>query len=360
MRNVYFIRHGDIGLKDKRYIGMTDLPLSIEGREACRSFAEAFAKQRSCDGFLSIFSSPLIRAKETAKFLLKPFSLDGSSDVDGNEMVQIIPALSEINMGVMENVRMEEFQRDFPEEYEKRGQDIEHYKPEGGENFLEAERRFSAGLDEIVQSLKNKMQSDDVVIVSHSGVMRSFLCRLRGMPMDAMFTISFPYLHVEEVPFYEVESGILYDKYQVPANVVRHMRKVRDVAEEICSRVDPECRHYDRERIGRACLLHDLLRAERHHWEASADALEHEGMADIAGMVRMHHSSDIDEVGPLTEAEILFYADKCVQEDKVVFVDERFQASLKKCKTEEALRHHDALFHKTKCIARKIDAMCEC
>ena len=196
MRNVYFIRHGDIGLKDKRYIGMTDLPLSIEGREACRSFAEAFAKQRSCDGFLSIFSSPLIRAKETAKFLLKPFSLDGSSDVDGNEMVQIIPALSEINMGVMENVRMEEFQRDFPEEYEKRGQDIEHYKPEGGENFLEAERRFSAGLDEIVQSLKNKMQSDDVVIVSHSGVMRSFLCRLRGMPMDAMFTISFPYLHV--------------------------------------------------------------------------------------------------------------------------------------------------------------------
>lgn len=161
-------------------------------------------------------------------------------------------------------------------------------------------------MDEIVQSLKNKMQSDDVVIVSHSGVMRSFLCRLRGMPMDAMFTISFPYLHVEEVPFYEVESGILYDKYQVPENVVRHMRKVRDVAEEICSRVDPECRHYDRERIGRACLLHDLLRAERHHWEASADALEHEGMADIAGMVRMHHSSDIDEVGPLTEAEILF------------------------------------------------------
>ena len=113
----------------------------------------------------------------------------------------------------------------------------------------------------------------------------------------------------------------------------------------------------NRVRVMKACLLHDLCRAEKQHARVSAEAIRKEGYPVIAALVAGHHEaaySEREAQGPLTEAEILFYADKRVQEDKLVSVEERFRESRKKCRSPEACAQHDAMLAKTLKIEEKI------
>ena len=89
----------------------------------------------------------------------------------------------------------------------------------------------------------------------------------------------------------------------------------------------------------------------------SAEAIRMEGYPAIAALVAVHHQaaySEQEAQGPLTEAELLFYADKRVQEDVLVSVEERFRESRKKCRSPEACAHHDAMLAKTLEIEKKI------
>lgn len=128
------------------------------------------------------------------------------------------------------------------------------------------------------------------------------------------------------------------------------MRKVAELTEEILAKIDPKGIKYGRERLTRAAMLHDLMRTQKKHAEATADVLEAEGMEDIAAMVRVHHNAEMHGDADVSEADILFYADKRVEEDRIVSLKERFTKSLAKCRTEEAVHHHDQLLEKSEII----------
>ena len=150
------------------------------------------------------------------------------------------------------------------------------------------------------------------------------------------------------------EISRLYQKYRTPQQVIRHMRKVAEVADRL---MDGMKMCGSRVRVMQACLLHDLCRAEKEHARVSAKAIRMEGYPAIAALVAVHHQaaySEREAQGPLTEAELLFYADKRVQEDRLVSVEERFRESRKKCRSPEACAHHDAMLAKTLKIEKKI------
>lgn len=254
-------------------------------------------------------------------------------------------------------------------------------------------------------------EEEIILVVAHAGVIRAYLSLLMGRDLDHLMDIPLPYASVTELEVCRkavdseglrppekpgvgddekadreqggddadiktcreeicvVPDGIgvrpeelldaaeisrLYQKYQTSQQVIRHMRKVAEVADRL---MDGMKMCGSRVRVMQACLLHDLCRAEKQHARVSAEVIRKEGYPDIAALVAVHHQaaySEQEAQGPLTEAELLFYADKRVQEDVLVSVEERFRESRKKCRSPEACAHHDAMLAKTLKIEKKI------
>ena len=73
-----------------------------------------------------------------------------------------------------------------------------------------------------------------------------------------------------------------------------------------------------------AALLHDVARAEPRHGDAGAELLERLGYSRVARIVRRHMRLG-DALGDdLDETQVVYLADKLVQEDRIVGVEERF------------------------------------
>lgn len=269
----------------------------------------------------------------------------------------------------------------------------------------------SSRVGEIDARSSDADEEEIILVVAHAGVIRAYLSLLMGRDLNQLMDIPLPYASVTELEVCRkavdseglrppeksgvrddekvdreqggddadiktcreeicvVPDGIgvrpeelldaaeisrLYQKYQTPEQVIRHMRKVAEVADRL---MDGMKMCGSRVRVMQACLLHDLCRAEKQHARVSAEVIRKEGYPAIAALVAVHHQaaySEREAQGPLTEAELLFYADKRVQEDVLVSVEERFRESRKKCRSPEACAHHDAMLAKTLKIEEKI------
>lgn len=269
----------------------------------------------------------------------------------------------------------------------------------------------SSRVGEIDARSSDADEEEIILVVAHAGVIRAYLSLLMGRDLNQLMDLPLPYASVTELEVCRkavdseglcppekpgvgddekadreqggddadiktcreeicvVPDGIgvrpeelldaaeisrLYQKYQTPQQVIRHMRKVAEVADRL---MDGMKMCGSRVRVMQACLLHDLCRAEKQHARVSAEAIRKEGYPAIAALVAVHHQaaySEQEAQGPLTEAELLFYADKRVQEDRLVSVEERFRESRKKCRSPEACAHHDAMLAKTLKIEKKI------
>ena len=362
MRKIYLVRHGKRE-GEGRFIGITDVPLNNAGRKEAAILSGFFNDLAAKKGTMPlIFTSPLVRSRETAEII--------AGGLPGVKLKEV-PMLHEVDLGEWEGRSLEEIKRSYPEEFEERDRVIGTFKIPGGENFLEGGERFKKAVFDIREGTE---KDRDIIIVAHAGVIRAFLSILKNRDINAIREIPLPYTSVttlsdtgEETLVESVgirplsmldseEIGELYKKYQVPENVIRHMKKVCETALEIYEGI-PEKNKLNKERIEKACLLHDLLRSEPHHETASAEAVIKEGYPEVAELIRMHHSPDFspeDRNLSISEEELLFYADKVTLEDRKVSLEERFSKSREKCLTKEALEKHSALYEKAKMIRDKV------
>ena len=405
MRRIYLIRHGmpEKSTSEKVYIGVTDIPLSTRGRAEAAQLGRYFIHHLSATTTVRILTSPLQRCRQTAEEIQRVLS-DGGIKLSEPSVVE---ALHEIGLGEWEGKRVQEIRERFPEMYEARGRALGTYHTPGGESFLEAGVRFQKAIEAYLPDLD---ESESLLIVAHAGVIRAYLSLLTGRELDHLMDIPLPYASVTELLLNSegtcvvpdcigvrpeemldaAEITRLYQKYETPKQVIRHMRKVAELAMQLMDGIQmrgTEIRSIDatgedtvsapsdscvlavemekaavmpglnRVRVMKACLLHDLCRAEKEHARVSAEAIRKEGYPAIAALVAGHHEaaySEREAQGPLTEAEILFYADKRVQEDVLVSVKERFRESRKKCRSPEACAKHDAMLAKTLKIEKKI------
>lgn len=168
---IYLIRHGEIDKPSARsFLGQTDLHLNNNGIRQ----AEALREQLQDIAFTQVFSSPLQRAMQTAALV------SGKSAAS----IQQIEQFKEINLGTWEGMTVDEIKARFPGAYEQRGQDLEFFRPGGGESFGDlAARSYPALL-----SLADKHQGP-LLVVAHAGVNRVILSRLQHKPLQQIFTI---------------------------------------------------------------------------------------------------------------------------------------------------------------------------
>jgi probable phosphoglycerate mutase len=160
---IFLVRHGSTILTaEDRFAGATDVPLSDEGREQARRLA----LRLSHESIAAAYASPLDRAAETARVVVKPHRLE----------VRLLPELREISHGRWEEMTRREVDERFPEEAAAWNDDPYTFAPEGGESGLAATARALPAILEIVR----RHPGERVIVVSHKATIRLLLSSLLG------------------------------------------------------------------------------------------------------------------------------------------------------------------------------------
>ena len=334
MRRVCLLRHArpDVPPDKRLCLGRTDLPLGALGRmQACRT-AVCMADL----AFEAVYTSPLKRAAETAGFF--------------SPAARVRSDLREIDCGDWDGLDFSEIQRRWPELYAARGRDLSLPMP-NGETAEEVKARAGRALEQILAET-----TGDVLIVAHSFVIRSLLGDCGARLPYASLTILGEENAVGMVPETPLTPGLadlLLTVAAPGAAIEAHCRAVEREARRICDALPLAL---DADLLSAAALLHDVARAEPDHAKTAARWLRELGYESAAYIVGQHHDHDS---AILNEGAILYLADKCVLEDRVVPLAERFAESEAKCLTEEAKAAHARRYAAAERLREEVNAMCQ-
>ncbi len=183
MSHIGLLRHGEVA-GGTRFRGRLDDPLTPHG---WRQMRDALAG----DGpWQAVVSSPLQRcaafARDWAEERDLPLVLDGR--------------LAEIDFGAWEGHTVAEIHAREPEALGRFWSDPVNHPPPGGESLAVFSRRVLSAWEEI------QADGRDTLVVTHGGVIRVLLCRLRGLELSAA-----PGLEVGHGALVRVENGRLLE-----------------------------------------------------------------------------------------------------------------------------------------------------
>ena len=377
-KTIYLIRHGEIDIEEKLCIGTTDVPLSEHGLMQAKRLGMWMARKVIRENApYKIYSSPSIRCAKTAERMIELTPLKP-------DQIIVVPELHEIEMGEWDGMRFSEIKQRFPEAYIERGRHFWDYKVPGGESFEEAGKRFVAYLKELALEQNPTEQEEILYIVAHAGIIRAAIAYLGEADTDRLMDLDIKYASVTKIrsgviagqPDFEVEiigghpAAIpvnrrvdeILDRYSVPDHIRRHMKKVSEVLLSVADHIDPHREIYDRELLYSSAMLHDFAKLHKHLRAAGTEQLRIDGYELLADLIAEHETIELhrelaiekDGVRYLSEEDLLYYADKRVKEDTIVSLQERFELSLPKCRTPEAVMKHRLRWNKAIAIENDI------
>lgn len=170
MTSIYLLRHGATAsnlLVPYRLQGRcSNLPLDDRGREQARRAAVALAGLRCA----AVYSSPLLRALETAQIVAQPHGLTPV----------VVPELTEADLGRWEGKTWEEIEASEPELYHQYHAHPGTVPYPEGESFLDVQRRVTA----VLAGLAARHPDQAIVVVGHNVVNRAVLAGMLGVPID--------------------------------------------------------------------------------------------------------------------------------------------------------------------------------
>lgn len=178
---LYFMRHGETAWNEQGLLqGSTDIPLNDYGIQLAIATAEGLAAEGTV--FDRIFTSPLLRASQTARIIAKKQGVPAIADQRLREMCFGEYEGMKISE-IMENPEHERFARFFkaPAQYEKVGT---------SESFEDATIRAKEFLEECILPLENTCEN--VLVVCHGGIVRVFLCLIGNIPYEDYWKIYQP------------------------------------------------------------------------------------------------------------------------------------------------------------------------
>lgn len=128
------------------------------------------------------------------------------------------------------------------------------------------------------------------------------------------------------------ECAVLFRLYRTPDRVIRHCEAVAAVASEIAGRLNRKAHlALNVPQIYAAALLHDIAREMPCHGRAGADIVTVEGFPDLAESIAVHMDLALpDGAFEIGCREILYLADKLVDEDQLVPLELRLARALER------------------------------
>lgn len=148
-------------------------------------------------------------------------------------------------------------------------------------------------------------------------------------PSDYQRILSYPL--DRSIPTVE-ECEALFSVYQPDPQVKKHGETVSKVALKLAASLNRRAScTLDLDLVRAASLLHDLAKGQSNHALAGAAILKQEGFEGVAGVVSRHMDLKVpDECLKIDAASIVYLADKLVEQDRVVTIEQRFAQAQKK------------------------------
>ena len=221
---LYFVRHGETDWNVKKKIqGKTDVPLNENGKQQAKELADMLLDRKK-EGTLQVvraYTSPQLRAAQTAQEAAIALDIPCIA-ADG---------LREMDMGDWEGRSWEsitqenakEYQDDSEwEDYIKQWEDLENAKEyqdwdanrryvhtPHGECYNEVLRR---ALDTLGMILER--ETEDVLIVTHSGVLMALRCYIAGQTFEEMGIIRYKTKNAEVVEIFADDVKDAIERFQ--------------------------------------------------------------------------------------------------------------------------------------------------
>jgi broad specificity phosphatase PhoE len=172
MTTLWLVRHGQTNWNlTGRWQGQASH--APELNEVGRAQALSIRDQLKNVPFTAIYSSDLLRSRQTAELIAKPLGLP----------VTLEPRLREMNLGSWEGMLSDDIQAQFPQELLMRAQDPLNTRAPQGESPSEVATRVYAALDEIAA----KHRGESVLIVAHGVSLAVIICRTEQIPLDRVY-----------------------------------------------------------------------------------------------------------------------------------------------------------------------------
>jgi len=166
----------------KKVQGARNPRLSEKGKKQAQLLAQRFKEMR----FDAVYSSHLSRAYETAEILT-------------NSNICILEDLQEIKLGVWEGKTINQVNKEYKELSRQWYQEPLGVKIPGGETILEFRERIVQAFDRI----KAQHQNQEVLVVTHGGVITVYLAHLLEMNLNKVWSITVKNSSITLLNFYK-------------------------------------------------------------------------------------------------------------------------------------------------------------
>lgn len=161
------VRHGETDWNRlNRCQGISDVPLNSEGKNQARSLAESLRNEN----LTAIYSSDLVRARETAHEIAKFHMLE----------VNLSEDLREMDQGEFEGLDFEFIRANYSDVLKVWREEPETLRIPGGESLLEVQDRAW----NVFTSLYDLYGENKIVIVSHNLTIITLLCKFAGKSLN--------------------------------------------------------------------------------------------------------------------------------------------------------------------------------
>ena len=195
------VRHAetDEAMRGRCY-GRLDVGLSKEGRRQARALGAALEAQ----SLAAVYSSPLVRALDTARAIAAPH---------GHEP-RTVDELREIDFGALEGLAYDEIRDERPELFREWMARPTSVRFPGGEAFADLRARVLPAIAEI----RRRHEGEVVALVAHGGVVRVTLADALGLGDGAVFRLGQSYGGLSVVDWAEgatvvpVVNAVLYSR----------------------------------------------------------------------------------------------------------------------------------------------------
>lgn len=182
MTRLILVRHGETDWNVVgRYQGQEDPPLNARGLAQ----AESLAARLDGSGLEVIYSSPLLRALQTAQLIAGRLRIPLHTE----------PRLMEIHQGDWQSRLRVEIEELYPDLFRRWEVEPWEVSPPNGEGLRQVQRRVYAALDEILDAHAGGC----VGIVTHRIPIALLKVRYQGLEASIVRTLHLPNTHFEEI-----------------------------------------------------------------------------------------------------------------------------------------------------------------
>jgi phosphoserine phosphatase len=166
---IFLIRHGETDWNQThRFQGRIDIPLNEEGKNQAHALALALKDE----SIIAIYSSPLVRATETACLIKEYHPSTPLIEEQG---------LTEMDLGEFDGLEAEYWAAHYQDLFKKWRSSPAEFRMPGGESLQEVQMRAIDTLERITKLYPSGIS---LLFCSHNFVNRTILCFASGIPLD--------------------------------------------------------------------------------------------------------------------------------------------------------------------------------